>query len=90
MVSSIIAAILAVAKAIPVVDGWLQQLTATYTQTTFANWKAANQVAVTKAVHDHDQIAIEQALGNPGAGGPSGQAGVTITNSPPPNIGLPN
>ena len=76
--ASAIAAILAVAKAFPIVDSWLQQLTLAYTKATIAGWDKAIFDGIKTAVIERDQRDLEKAINNPGAGDPSGAPGTVI------------
>lgn len=83
---SIIAAILAIAKAIPVIDTWIEQLSAAYVASRLATMKKENSDAIRKALVDHDQRDLEKAIGSPNAGQKSGDSGAVITDKPPPNV----
>lgn len=79
--------ILAIFKAIPVLDQWLEKFVTFYVE---QKWKAMleeNRAAIRKALVEHDQRDIEKAIGNPEAGEPSKAPGVVIVDHPPPNIG---
>jgi len=64
----IIAIIVGIVKAIPIIDSWFQQFMKFYVETQIANMKQENIEAIRKALLDHDQRPIEKALGvaNPG------------------------
>ena len=84
--ASIFGALVAFARAVPILDSWLQQFVAWYTQTQMASMKKENRDAVIQAVKDHDQRPIEVVIGNPNAGEPSGVPGSIIGDNPPPGV----
>lgn len=69
---TVISAILAVAKAVPVFDSWIQQLITSYVNSAIDRMQYENWTAIKKAVNDKDQRDLEKAIGNPAAGEPSG------------------
>jgi hypothetical protein len=84
---SVISAILALLKAIPILDSWFQQFFAAYAEHEIANMKAENRDSIRKALAEHDQRDLEKAIGNPNPGEASGDSGVEIVDGPPPNVG---
>lgn len=86
--TAIISAILAIAKAIPTVDGWIQQLSVAYTTSRINSMKQENRDAVAAALNNYDQTKLEQAIGSPTAGQVSGDVGAVVIDAPPP--GLPH
>lgn len=81
--------LIAFIRAVPTIDKWFQNLAAAYTAATFHTWEKENQNAILALKVDHDQRPAEHAIGSPTAGLPSGDAGSTIVDAPPPNVGLP-
>lgn len=79
--------ILAVLKAIPVLDSWFQQLAVLYFNMQVSNMKAENRDAVRKALAEHDQRDLEKATGNPNPGQHSGETTSEIISGPPPGVG---
>lgn len=84
--TSIIAGILALAKAVPIIDSWIQQLSTAYLQQQISTMKQANIDAIRLALVAHDQRGLENAIGSPTAGLPSGDAGSTIISGLPPGV----
>lgn len=82
-----IAAILALLKAIPILDAWFQTLSAAYVQDRIASMEKENLDAIREAIQSHDQRALEKAIGSPTAGQASGDAGAVIVDGS--DIGLP-
>jgi hypothetical protein len=82
----IINEILAIAKAIPVVDSWIQALVVAYTALEISNMEKENREAVRKALYEHDQRELEKAVGNPNPGEISGDPGAVVVDAPPPNV----
>lgn len=78
--------VLAILKAIPILDSWFQQLAVLYFQQRLASMKAENKEAIRKAIYEHDQRGIEVAIGSDTAGKASGDIGAVIVDGPPPNI----
>lgn len=76
--ASIIAGIVAVAKAIPVVDKWLQQLMLAYAKNRIDAWDKAIFEGIKTAIVERDQRDLEKAIGNPNAGEPSGNPGTSV------------
>lgn len=82
------ATILAVLKAIPVLDSWFQQLVALYVSLQISNMKSENRDAVRKALEEHDQRDLEKATGNSQHSGEhSGETSSEIISGPPPGVG---
>ena len=84
---AIFSTILAIAKAIPVLDSWLSQFMAFYTQQKIASMKDEDYQAVRKAVLERDQRDLEKAAGNPNPGEVSNAPGSEIISGPPPGVG---
>jgi hypothetical protein len=74
--------ILAIAKAIPVIDKWLDALTVARIE----SMKKTQREALRKALDEHDQRDLEKAIGSPGAGEPSGNPDSVISDTPPPGV----
>lgn len=83
---SIITAILGLIKVIPIIDGWIQLFVSAYVANQIDTMKKENKDAIRKAIQDHDQRDLEKAIGNQNAGKPSGDAGSTIIDHPPPGL----
>jgi hypothetical protein len=83
---AIISSIIAVAKAVPIVQTWLEQLSVAYYTAMYSNFKKENKEACDKAKYEHDQRAIEKQMGSAFAGKPSEEQGTTIDDSLPSNI----
>lgn len=79
--------ILALIKAIPIIDQWVQQLIAAYVGARIASMQKDNLDAIRKAIQDHDQRDLENAIGSPTAGKPSGDAGSVVIDDTP--LGVP-
>lgn len=75
-IGTVFSAIIAVINLIPVVKSLIDSFIAYYVQTQIAKMREENAAAIRKAVLEHDQRPIEEALGNPDAGKPSGLPGV--------------
>jgi hypothetical protein len=85
---SVFGIILAVLKAIPVLDSWFQQLTVLYFNAQVSKMKAENRDAVKKALDEHDQRDLEKATGNSQHSGEhSGETSSEIISGPPPGVG---
>lgn len=84
-----ISAILNICAAIPTIDKWVQQLAVAYFAARISAMKSENIDAYRKVIQDHDQRAMENAIGSPTAGKVSGDGGSVITDGPPPNS-MPN
>lgn len=87
--SVVISMVLGIIKAIPIVDGWFQELMVAYFDVSVGFMKKENRDAVQKSIVDHDQRPLETVIGSQTAGKPSGDAGTVIVDGPPPNVGLP-
>ena len=66
---SIISAILAIFKAIPIIDGWFQQLALAYAAKQLADHETAFAAAHLALIKEHDQTLFEMAIGSHNAGG---------------------
>jgi hypothetical protein len=75
--ASVISLLLAIAKAIPIFDGWLKQLALAYTQWKLAHDDRVLREALQIMFADHDQRKLEEAIGSENAGKPAqDQSGV--------------
>lgn len=83
---AIFGTILAVLKAIPVLDSWFQQLVALYVAARISSMKAENKEAIRKAIEEHDTRDLEGVSGNPSPGGHSGESSSEIIGGPPPGV----
>ena len=81
-----ISLILAIAKAVPIINLWIEQLSSAYMVSRMASLKKENLEALRKALNEHDQRDLEKAIGNPHSGEASGDAGSVIINQPPPGV----
>jgi hypothetical protein len=82
----IFSAIIAVIKAIPVVDAWFQALITFYVNTQIDRMAAENRAAIKKAIDEKDTRDLEKVIGSPDAGEPSHLPGAVVIDHPP---GLP-
>jgi hypothetical protein len=89
MTSSIVAIILGLLQAIPILDRWFQQIAVAYARIRLDQMKKENLDAIRKAIEEHDQRNLETVIGSPTAGKPSGDPGAVIVDRPPPNVGDP-
>lgn len=80
---SFIAGIIAVAKAIPIVDSWLQLLMKEYFKSQIESMKKENLDAIRQSIDDHDQRYLEKILGSKKAGELSGLPGSVIVDHIP-------
>lgn len=83
----VISAILAIFKAIPVLDSWFQQMVAAYVTARIASMKAENRDAIKKAVQEQDTRDLDKAVGAPDVGEIINAPGSTVQSGPPPGIG---
>lgn len=83
---AIISAVIGICKALPIVDGWVKQLTQSYFNERYASWEKEDQDAIRKLVTDHDQRPLEQVLGSSTGGKVSGDAGAVVVDHLPPNV----
>lgn len=81
-VSAIISGILAVLKAIPVIDGWFQSLYTAYFQMKSQEHDQAFVDATRSLIHDHDQRALEEAATDHPSRPANDQTDVTRRPSP--------
>lgn len=75
--------VVAVAKAIPTLDGWLQRFIAWYVDSQIEKMKKENIAAIKRAIAQQDQRDLERALGNQNAGEVSGIPDTAIVDSLP-------
>ena len=78
-----IAAVLAVARAIPVVNQWLELLVAEFVKSRINEMREENRNAIRKAFETNDQRPIEKVIGSPNEGKPSGVPGSEFRDSVP-------
>lgn len=83
---SIIAGIIAIAKAIPALRDILNQLSAAWMAMEYANLRQEQRDAIKKAIGEHDQRDLEKSIGNPKAGMPSGDDGAVVLPGKPPGV----
>ena len=76
-------AILAIIKAIPIIDSWVQKFVGFYVERQIAALKVEIRNAIKKAVEVQDQRDLEKAVGNANAGEPSGLDGVVTRDDLP-------
>ena len=79
----IFAIILAVIKAIPAIQSFVDSFIVFYTNSEIDKMSASNLAAIKKVLNDKDQRDLEKAIGSPTAGKPSGDAGAVILPGPP-------
>lgn len=75
--------ILQALAAIPALAGLFDQFSAWYVAQRISSMKAEDADAIRKAVVDHDQRAIENAIGSTKTGELSGAPGTIVINGPP-------
>ena len=71
--------VVAICKAIPILNDLLQEFFAYYAKTQLAAMKEANREGVRKAVYEHDQRELEKTIGSDKAGEPSGHGDIVDT-----------
>jgi len=81
--SAFIAAVLSIAKAIPVVDKWIQQLVVEYTNARIDSMKKEDVEIIKNAITLQDQRELEKTMGSSRAGELSGVEGSVIVDSLP-------
>lgn len=81
--ATILAIIMAIAKDVPIVDGWIKQLTTAYMLAKIAKMDKANRDALKKAIEEGDQRDLEIAMGSSGAGEMSGVPGSVVVDKLP-------
>ena len=81
--------VVAILKAIPIVDGFIQAFILIYCRAMVGSWKKENLESLRKILDEHDQRALEKTMGSTTAGKPSGDAGSIIVDAPPPGVSLP-
>lgn len=81
--TQVFAFILALLKAVPIIDGWFEDLVAYYVATRLAELKAENREAIQSAFAKQDQRDLEKAIGNPSPGDASGAPGAEIRDHLP-------
>lgn len=78
--------VLAILKAIaviPVLVATFDEFVAWYVESRIAKMKVENREAIKKAIETNDQRPVENVIGSPSAGEPSGIPGSTIVDQPP-------
>lgn len=75
-----ISIVLSILKAIPIIDSWFQQIAVAR----IAELNSENIAAIKKALTERDQRDLEEAIGNPNPGMPSGDPGTVIQKDRPP------
>ncbi len=83
---SVFSTILAILKAVPVIEGWVQDFFVFYTQARLDAMRSENREALKKAFLEKDQRDLEKAIGNPTPGEESGNAGSEIKDTLPPGV----
>ena len=79
----IVALITAIAKAIPILDEWMQKLVVYYFNSSVDKMRKENIDAIRKVLVNKDQRDLEKAIGSPSAGLPSGNPESDIVDSLP-------
>jgi hypothetical protein len=81
--AAFLALITSIAKAVPIVDKWIEELVAAYVVQR-KNWiKKENHDAIKKSFETDDQRPIEETMGYDHAGLPTGTPGAVIVDSLP-------
>jgi hypothetical protein len=80
---SIISAILAALRALPILDKWFEGLVVAWTNSRIESMREENILAIREVIEKHDQRKLESALGSPTSGKPSNDAGTSIIDSLP-------
>lgn len=80
---SIIALIITIAKALPVLNEWLHKFVELYIQAQIDSLKKETRQAIKKAIEEQDQRELEKVMGSSKAGLPSGIEGVQIVDHLP-------
>lgn len=76
-------AVLALIKAIPVFQQWVERFMAWYIERQIAGMRQENRDAIRKAFEQHDTRDLEKAIGNPHAGEPSELPGTVVRDTLP-------
>lgn len=84
----ILAAIVALIKAVPIFDKWMERLFVAYKAWVREQSFKQNKDGIDAAIKEHDQRKLEDAYGHPNPGAPSGDSGAVVR--PTPARGLPN
>lgn len=83
-IAAVFALIMAIAKDIPIVQSWIQQLVTLYTVAQISNMSQENIDALKKAIEQQDQRDAETALGGSTISGQlSGTPGSTVVDTLP-------
>ncbi len=75
--------VLAILKALPILQGWFESFIAYYVSRQIEQMKAENREAIRKAIELQDQRGIEDKLGSDRAGLPSGIPGTETRDKLP-------
>lgn len=75
--------VLAILRAIPPVNKWIEQFFVFYANKQIDRMEEENRIGLKKALHEFDQRELEKALGNKAPGEPSGNAGAVIVDELP-------
>jgi hypothetical protein len=78
-----VTAILAIAKAIPIIDSWLQKLVVAYTNSQITSMKQEDIDAIKAAIEKQDQRALESAMGSTKTGEMSDVNGSVLVDKLP-------
>lgn len=82
----ILSGIIAVIKAVPIIDKWIEQFCSLYISLKIESMKKENRDAIRKSLAECDQRELEKALGNPNAGEASNNPGTVIQPTKPPGV----
>jgi len=80
-----IEAIIAFVKLVPIFDRWAQFFVAEYVKRHYAEIRKDHREGIEATVKG-DQRKLEEAIGHPNPGAPSGDAGSSIIDAPPPSL----
>lgn len=81
---SYILAFLQALAALPKLKELFDEFCAWYVESQYKQMKEERRRAIQLAVDSYNQIPLEEAIGNPNAGKPSGIPGTVIGTTPPP------
>jgi hypothetical protein len=81
--SEFLAALLAIFKAVPMIKSAFEDLISLYVNSQISSMKRENRDAIKKAIEKQDQRDLENIIGSPHAGKPSGHEGTTIVDTLP-------
>lgn len=83
---SLILAVLKAFAVIPALKELWDEFVAWYVELCISKMSEQHRTAIRTALERYDQRPIEEAIGNPGAGEPSGVPGSIITDKPPAGV----